>query len=86
MISAKTQRRIFKLGDEIIHEGGPGDRIHIIRQGEASLELAGTSRTAVANPWSLRFRGMAFLGKGRTTAAVIARSEEVQTDESWRTI
>jgi CRP-like cAMP-binding protein len=83
LINAKTQRRTFKLGEEIIREGSLGDRIHIIRQGEASVELAGTStRAVVATLGPEDICGdMAFLEKGRTTAAVIARSEEVQTDE-----
>ncbi len=87
LINAKTQRRSFRLGQEIIRQGSVGDRIHIIRQGEASVELAGTSdRSIVATLGPEDICGdMAFLEKGRTTAAVIAKSEEVQTDEIMAT-
>jgi CRP-like cAMP-binding protein len=83
LISAKTQRCTYKLGEEIIRQGSLGDRMHIIRSGEASVELAGTSsRTVVATLGPEDICGdMAFLEKGRTTAAVIAKSEEVQTDQ-----
>jgi CRP-like cAMP-binding protein len=76
LINAKTQRRTYKLGEEIIRQGSLGDRMHVIRRGEASVELAGTSsRAVVATLGPEDICGdMAFLEKGRTTAAVIAKS------------
>ncbi len=40
LVQAKAVRRTFKLGDEIIRQGAWGDCIYIIRQGEASVEVA----------------------------------------------
>ncbi len=83
LIQAKASRRTFKLGEEIIQEGGWGDTIFIIRRGEASVELAGTgARTIVASLGPDDICGeMAFLEQGRATAAVVASEEEVEVDE-----
>jgi CRP-like cAMP-binding protein len=83
LIQAKAVRRIFKLGDEIIRQGAWGDSIYIIRRGEACVELAGTgSRAIVAALGPEDICGdMAFLEKGKATAAVIAKDEEVEVDE-----
>jgi CRP-like cAMP-binding protein len=83
LIGARTKRRTFKLGEEIIRQGSLGDRIYIIREGEASVELAGSSdRSVLATLGPEDICGdMAFLEKGKTTAAVIARSAEVEVDE-----
>ncbi|MFZ0199775.1 MAG: cyclic nucleotide-binding domain-containing protein [Candidatus Sulfotelmatobacter sp.] len=83
LIQAKATRRTFKLGEEIIREGGWGEVIFIIRRGRASVELAGTgTRTIVASLGPDDVCGeMAFLEQGRATAAVIASEEEVEVDE-----
>jgi len=83
LINAKAHRRHFKLGQEIIRQGSLGDRIYIIRKGEACVELAVTStRTILATLGVEDICGdMAFLEKGRTTAAVVAKDVEVEVDE-----
>jgi CRP-like cAMP-binding protein len=83
LIQAKASRRTFRLGEEIIQEGGWGDMIFIIRRGQASVELAGTgTRTIVASLGPEDICGeMAFLEQGRATAAVIASDEVVEVDE-----
>jgi extracellular factor (EF) 3-hydroxypalmitic acid methyl ester biosynthesis protein len=83
LIQAKAVRRTFKLGDEIIRQGEWGDSIYIIRRGEASVELAGTGLRAIVA--ALRPEDicgdMAFLERGKATAAVVAKDEEVEVDE-----
>ena len=83
LINAKAHRRTFTLGDEIIRQGSLGKSIHIVRAGEAAVELAGTKdRALLATLGPDDICGdMAFLEKGRTTASVIAKSAEVKTDE-----
>lgn len=83
LIKAKSVRRIFKLGEEIIKQGGKADSIFIIRRGEASVEVAGTnSRAIVASLGADDICGdIAFLEKGRATAAVVAKDDEVEVDE-----
>jgi len=83
LIKSKSIRRVFKLGDEIIRQGALSDSIFIIRRGEASVELAAVeTRAIVATLGRDDICGdMAFLEKGRATAAVIAREEEVEVDE-----
>ena len=83
LINARTKRRIFQLGEEIIQEGGHGEAIFIIRSGEASVEVAGTkSRSVVASLGPDDICGdMAFLEKSQATAAVIAKEERVEADE-----
>ena len=39
LINAKSVRRTFKLGEEIIRQGSPSESIFIIRRGQASVEL-----------------------------------------------
>ncbi len=83
LIQAKTVRRTFKLGEEIIRQGDWGGSIYIIRRGEASVELAGTgARAIVASLGPEDICGdMAFLEQGKATAAVVAREEQVEVDE-----
>jgi CRP-like cAMP-binding protein len=83
LIQAKAVRCTFKLGDEIIRQGAWGDSIYIIRRGDASVEVAGTSsRAIVASLGPEDICGdMAFLEQGKATAAVIARDEEVEVDQ-----
>jgi CRP-like cAMP-binding protein len=83
LVQAKASRRTFKLGEEIIQEGGWVDMIYIIRRGQASVELAGTgTRTIVASLGPNDICGeMAFLEQGKASAAVIAREEEVEVDQ-----
>jgi CRP-like cAMP-binding protein len=83
LIKAKSVPRTFKLGEEIIKQGALGDSIFIIRRGEASVELAGTnSRSVVASLGPDDICGdIAFLERGRATAAVVAKDEIVEVDE-----
>jgi extracellular factor (EF) 3-hydroxypalmitic acid methyl ester biosynthesis protein len=83
LIKAKSVRRIFKLGEEIIKQGAVQESIFIIRRGEASVELAATgSRAIVASLGAEDICGdIAFLENGRATAAVIAKDDEVEADE-----
>jgi CRP-like cAMP-binding protein len=83
LIKSKSIRRVYKLGDEIIRQGALSDSIFIIRRGEASVELGATeTRAIVATLGRDDICGdMAFLEKGRATAAVIASEEEVEVDE-----
>ena len=39
LIQARVKRHTFKLGEEIIRQGASGGSLHIIRRGEASVEL-----------------------------------------------
>jgi CRP-like cAMP-binding protein len=83
ILNTSLHRRTFTLGDEIIHQGSFGDRIFIIRQGEASVELTGTTNhviVATLGPDDI-CGDMAFLERGRSTASVIARDVDVQVDE-----
>jgi CRP-like cAMP-binding protein len=87
LMNARMHRRSFRLGEEIIREGSLGDRIYFLRSGEAAVELAGTStRSIVAKLGPEDICGdMAFLERGVATAAVIAKSEKVETDEiTWQ--
>jgi len=83
LIKAKSVRRTYKLGEEIIKQGGTPEGISIIRRGEASVEVAGTSsRVIVATLGVDDICGdISFLEKGRATAAVVARDDEVEVDE-----
>ena len=83
LITAKSVRRTFKLGESIIQQGHLSESIFIIRRGAASVELAGTnSRAIVASLEADDICGeIAFLEKGRATAEVIAKDEEVEVDE-----
>ena len=83
LIQAKVKCHVFKLGEEIIRQGDPSNSLHIIRRGEASVELAGNgSRAIVAMLGPDEVCGeIAFLERGRSTAAVVASEEEVEVDE-----
>ena len=83
LLRARASRRTYKLGDEIIKQGEPNKGICIIRSGEASVELAGSSsRSILAALGPDDICGeMAFLEQGKATAAVIASEEEVEVDE-----
>ena len=83
LIRAKAQKRLFRLGEEIIHQGDWCDSLFIIRNGEASVEVASTgARTILAwlGPGDI-CGDMAFLEQGRYTAAVVAKDERVEVDE-----
>jgi CRP-like cAMP-binding protein len=83
LIQAKTMRRTFKLGEEIIREGEWVHSLYFIRSGEASVELAGTgSRAIVASLGPNDICGeISFLQQCKATAAVIASEEEVEVEE-----
>lgn len=82
LIQAKAERRTYTLGQEIIRQGEWGDNLYIIRQGEASVELAGTgSRGIVAMLGPDDICGeLAFIEQTRASAAVVAREESVEAD------
>jgi extracellular factor (EF) 3-hydroxypalmitic acid methyl ester biosynthesis protein len=83
LINAKSVRRTFKLGEEIIRQGSQAESIFIIRRGQASVELAGTATRAIVASLGVDdiCGDMAFLEKGRATASVIAKDVEVEVDE-----
>lgn len=83
LIGAKAVRRTYKLGEEIIGQGALLDSIFIIRRGEVAVELmAADSRARVAKLGVGDICGeIGFLEKGRSTAAVIAKDDEVEADE-----
>jgi extracellular factor (EF) 3-hydroxypalmitic acid methyl ester biosynthesis protein len=83
LINAKSVRRTFKLGEEIIRQGSPSESIFIIRRGQASVELAGTATRVILASLDVDdvCGDMAFLEKGRATASVIAKDDEVEVDE-----
>jgi CRP/FNR family transcriptional regulator, cyclic AMP receptor protein len=83
LLQAKATRRTFKLGEEIIRQGEFANSIFIIRRGEASVELAGSSsRSILATLGPEDICGeISFLEQSRATAAVIASEEEVEVDE-----
>jgi CRP-like cAMP-binding protein len=83
LIGAKAKRKVFTSGEEIIRQGVPGEAIYIIRRGTASVELLSShARTVVASLEQDDICGdMAFLEKGRATASVIAKDQEVEADE-----
>jgi len=83
LIKAKANRRVFKAGEEIIRQGSWGDRIHIVRRGEAAVQLGLTDKkTVLARLGPDDICGdMAFLEKGKATAAVVASEGVVETDE-----
>jgi CRP-like cAMP-binding protein len=82
LLSNKSERLKFRLGEEIIHAGSRLRRIYIIRSGSASVELPTADSTATL---AILEEGdvcgeIAFLGDGMATAAVIARDMEVEVD------
>jgi signal-transduction protein with cAMP-binding, CBS, and nucleotidyltransferase domain len=83
LVQAKAAPRIFKLGEEIIQQGEGVDSIYIIRRGEASVQLgASGSRAILAKLGPEDICGeIAFLEKGKATAAVIASDEKVEADQ-----
>ena len=83
LIRAKTTRRTYKLGEEIIREGDRIDSLYIIRRGEAAVELADSgTRTIVASLEANDICGdMAFVEQSRATAAVVAKDLEVEVEE-----
>jgi len=83
LINAKAQRRTYRSGEEIICQGTVGDRIVILRSGSASVEIAMTSRRSVlAELHAGDICGeMALLENRKTTAAVVARNDQVEVDE-----
>src|SRR6266436_3277912 len=83
LLQAKMVRRTYELGEEIIRQGDWGDSIYIIRRGEASVELAATgSRAIVATLGPEDVCGdMAFLERGKASAAVMAKEEQVEADQ-----
>jgi len=82
LLSSIATRLKFKLGQEIIREGAPGEMIYIIRSGTASVELAGSRE---GKPIAVLIEDdicgeIAFLDGGRTTASVVAKEELVEVD------
>jgi len=83
LLASKLKRRTFQLGETIIREGNLNQSLFIIRMGEAAVEVAGTkSRTTLAMLGPDDICGdMAFLERGCATAAVVAKSFELEADE-----
>jgi CRP-like cAMP-binding protein len=83
LLQAKAARHTYKLGEEIIRQGAKGEAIFIIRRGAAAVELANTgTRTIVAMLGPGDICGeIAFLQHGMSTAAVVAKENEVEVDE-----
>jgi CRP-like cAMP-binding protein len=82
LLSNKSERLKFALGEEIIHAGSRLRHIYIIRSGSASVELPTADSTATL---AVLEEGdvcgeIAFLGDGIATATVIAREMEVEVD------
>ena len=83
LIQAKASRQTFKLGEEIIKEGECPNCVYIIRRGQATVELAGSSSRAIVaalGPDDICGE-MSFLEQGKATAAIIASEEEVEVEE-----
>jgi CRP-like cAMP-binding protein len=82
LINATAKRVSFRLGEEIVREGVPGDTLYIVRRGSASVELPNARSTVAV---ALLEEGdvcgdMAFVEKGIATASVTAKDEEVEAD------
>ena len=84
LIESKAKRISLKLGQEIIKEGARIDHLYVLRRGEASVELEGTtSRVVIATLSEGDICGeIAFLGDSTATAAVVAK-DEVEVDAIW---
>ncbi len=84
LIESKAKRISLKLGQEIIKEGARIHHLYVLRRGEASVELEGTtSRVVIATLSAGDICGeMAFLGDSTATAAVVAK-DEVEVDAIW---
>jgi len=83
LINARARRRKYALGEDIIRQGTLTDSLYIVREGEASVELAVSSRRevlATLGPDDI-CGDMAFLERGATTAAVVAKDTNVEADE-----
>lgn len=83
LIEAKAVRRTYKLGEEIIQQGALPESIFIIRRGEVAVELSAPDSKATVAKLSIGdiCGEIGFLEKGRSTAAVVAKDEEVEADE-----
>ncbi len=82
LITAKAKRLTFRLGEEIIKEGRIGTTLYVIRNGYASVELAGgTTPTAIAQLGPGDICGdIAFVEKSAATASVVAKDDRVVAD------
>ena len=86
LLAPRCHRRTFKLGEVLIREGSLSHKLYIIRSGEAAVELAGTrARAVVAMLGPEDICGdMSFVEQGKTTAAVVTKSVELEADEiTW---
>ncbi len=81
LIESKATRMLFALGQEIIQEAALIEHLYVIRRGSASVRISGSaSPSVIAKLLAGDVCGeMAFLGSGRSTAAVVA-NEEVEID------
>jgi CRP/FNR family transcriptional regulator, cyclic AMP receptor protein len=84
LIESRAKRVSFNLGQEIISEGVRIDHLYILRQGTASVQLAGTTSNALIAELVSGdvFGEMAFLEDSRATATVVAK-DEVEVDAIW---
>jgi CRP-like cAMP-binding protein len=83
LLNARARRRKYTLGEEIIRQGTLTDSLYIVREGEASVELAlGSCHKVLATLAPEDICGdMSFLEQGASTAAVIAKDTNVEADE-----
>jgi CRP-like cAMP-binding protein len=83
LVQAKAVRHSYKLGDQIIRQGEWPNGVFIIREGQATVELAeSSSRATLARLGPGDICGeISFLEQGKATAAVIASDEQVEVDE-----
>ena len=82
LIATKSKRIVFRLGEEIVRQGDPGNMLYVIRRGSASVELPDAqSQTVIALLERDDVCGdMAFLERAKATASVIAKDDEVEVE------
>jgi CRP-like cAMP-binding protein len=76
-LAEKLNRRIFKSGEIIIHEGTKGDEIFYLERGKASVFMTVNGRTEKFHSMDKNqfFGELAILGDGIRTATVIAEED-----------
>jgi CRP-like cAMP-binding protein len=76
-LAEKVNRRIFKSGEIITHEGEKGDEIFYLESGKASVFMStdGNAEKITSMSKNQFFGEMAVLGDGIRTATVIAEGD-----------
>ena len=83
LINSRAKRRTFKVGEALLREGSLGEKIYIIRKGDAEVQLAASKArevVAVLGPEDICGE-MSFLERATISAAVVAKSAELEADE-----